>query len=119
MNAPADPAAQLVEDATLAFTLGDNADALAKLQEALTLDAQCFDAWHAMAEVHYAAGELDKALEAAKKALECRPEDIHAHTTLSRIHMRRGDRETAEHHGAQARMLSWKAELQGKPADDD
>ncbi len=103
----------LIEEATLDYTLGDNEKALTKLDKAIKIKPDSFEAWHACAEVYFSMRKLDKALEAAEKAVSISPDDIHIHTSLSRIWMERGDKEKAEHHGAQARMLSWKDELKG------
>ena len=62
--------------------------------------------------------QYDEALTAAEKALKLAPEDIHIHTSLSRIWMERGDKK-AEHHGAQARMLGWKEQLRSPEEDKD
>ncbi len=102
----------LIDDATFDYTMGDNDAALEKIGRALAVDPQCFAAWHAKAEVHFGLRDFDAAREAAEKALEIRPDDIHIHTSLSRIYMEKGDKATAEKHGAQARMLGWKDELQ-------
>lgn len=102
----------LVEDATLDFALGDNDAALEKLGRAVEAEPESFEAWHALTEIYFSLRRLDEALEAAETALALRPEDVHIHTSLSRIHMERGDKATAEKHGAQARMLGWKRELQ-------
>lgn len=106
----------LVEDATLDYTLGDNQQALEKLDRALTLDPDSFEAWHAKTEVYFSERRLDEALEAALQAQRLRPDDIHINTSLSRIWMERGDKEKAEHFGAQARMLGWKDQLKQPPA---
>ncbi len=67
---------------------------------------------------HFALRNLDHALKSAEKAVALRPHDIHINTSLSRIWMERGDKDTAEHFGAQARTLSWKEELkQDAPKD--
>lgn len=108
----------LVEDATLDFTLGDNDAALEKLWKAVRLQPDSFEAWHALTEIFFSTRQLDQALEAAEKALAIKPEDIHIHTSLSRIHMERGDKATAEKHGAQARMLGWKRELKGEDEEE-
>ena len=100
-----------MEDATFDFAMGENETAVEKLREATSMAPDSFEAWHALAEVTFSQRHLDEALDAATKALEIRPEDIHIHTSLSRIHMERGDKATAEKHGAQARMLGWKEEL--------
>lgn len=108
----------MVEDATLDFALGENETALEKLRGAIALQPESFDAWHALTEIHFSMRNFDEALEAARRALALKPEDVHIHTSLSRIHMERGDKATAEKHGAQARMLGWKQELQGENGDD-
>jgi cytochrome c-type biogenesis protein CcmH/NrfG len=108
----------LVEDATLDFALGENDAALEKLQQATQAQPTSFEAWHALTEIYFSMRELDAALHAGERALALNPDDIHIHTSLSRIHMERGDKATAEKHGAQARMLGWKQELQGQPEEE-
>lgn len=104
---------KLVEDATFDFAMGENESAIRKLTEATAAAPDSFEAWHALTEVYFSMRRLDEALDAAATAAELRPDDIHIHTSLSRIHMERGDKATAEKHGAQARMLGWKNELSG------
>ena len=102
----------IVEDATLDFTLGDNKSAIKKLDEAININSQSFEAWHALAEIYFSDKFYDRALHAAKKAYKLKPKDIHINTSLSRIWMELGDKAAAEKFGAQARMLNWKNELQ-------
>jgi Flp pilus assembly protein TadD len=65
------------------------------------------------------AKRLDPALAAAERALALRPDDLFIHTTLSRIWMERGDKATAEKHGARARVLGWKDTLKTAPEASD
>ncbi|MDP0498915.1 MAG: tetratricopeptide repeat protein [Verrucomicrobiota bacterium JB022] len=109
----------LVDEATFEFTMGDHAKALQLIEQALAQDPACFDAWLAKAEVHFDQRQLDDALAAAQEALKLDPDQAHIHTTLSRIYMERGDKQQAEHHGAQARIKGWKAELSGQRDDDE
>ena len=106
---------ELVDEATFHFTMGEHPEALQLLGDALALDAKSLAAWHAKAEVHFDARQLDDALAAGEAARELADDDVHVHTTLSRIWMERGDKAQAEHHGARARMLGWKAELAEPP----
>lgn len=108
----------LIDDATFDFTMGEHESAIHKLEEALALEPENFDALHAMAEVHFDHGAHDKAADFAEKALAIRDDDIHLHTSLSRIWMELGDKVRAEHHGARARMLGWKHELQNENQKD-
>jgi len=108
-------AQDLVEEATLDFTCGDNTQALDKLSQAIAIDADNFGAWHACTEIYYSEKEWEKAREAAEKAQAINPEDIHIHTSLSRIWLALGDKDKAEHWGAEARRLSWKEQLTQSP----
>ncbi len=105
----------LVEEAIFEFTMGGHDKALALIAEALAADPDSFPAWHAKAEIHFDRRELDAALEAGDRAAAISPDDVHIHTTLSRVWMERGDKTKAEHHGARARVLGWKDQLKENP----
>ena len=107
-----------IEDAILDFTMGENDLAISKLEKVLSVDDTLFDAWHALTEIYYADKVFDKALETAEKAHSIKPKDLHINTSLSRIWLANGDKEKAEHFGAQARMLGWKEELKNPEEDD-
>ena len=104
----------LVDEATFDFTMGEHEAALEKLQKAVKQDPACFAAWHAMAEIHFDREDMEKALEAGTIAVGLKEDDVHIHTTLSRIWMESGNKEEAEKHGARARVLGWKAQLSDK-----
>ncbi len=118
---PEQRAQALTDEAAFDFAVGDETAALAKLGEATALDAHCFEAWLAKAEVHFSLRQLDEALAAGERAVQLRPKDIHVHTSLSRIWMERGDKTKAEHHGAQARIMGWGDQIKqpegGQPGD--
>lgn len=111
----AEQVTDLIEEATLDFTLGSHEEALAKLETALAAAPDSFAGWHAKAEILFDLRRLDEALAAAEKAVALDNSDIHIHTSLSRIWMERGDKAKAEHHGAQARILGWKEQLKSGP----
>lgn len=117
LNMPDENLQALIDDASADFALGEAGPALVKLQRAVSAAPDCFEAWHALAEVHFAERRFDEALRAAEQAHRLRPTDLFINTTLSRIWMERGDKPRAEHFGAQARMLSWKEELT-RPAEE-
>ena len=102
---------QLVDDATFEFTMGDHAAALKLLDQAVKEDPVSFPAWHAIAEIEFDRGNYAQALAAGSIAVGLKEDDVHIHTTLSRIWMEMGDKEEAEKHGARARVLGWKAQL--------
>lgn len=101
----------LIEDATADYALGENDAAIEKLMRATAAAPESFEAWHALAEVHFSARRLEAALAAAERAHALRPGDLFINTTLSRIWMERGDKARAEHFGAQAKIASWKDQL--------
>jgi len=109
----------LVEEATFDFSMGETEAAIGKLERALKADPDSFEAWHAMAEISYSSRDFDRALEAAEKAHALRPDDVFVNTTLSRVWLEKGDKERAEHFGAQARVLGWKEQLKGQGEPDD
>jgi cytochrome c-type biogenesis protein CcmH/NrfG len=106
----------LIEDATFDYTMGDNDAALAKLARATTAAPGSFEAWHALAEIHFSLRRFDDALNAANQAHAVRPDDLFINTTLSRIWMEKGDKPMAEKFGAQAKILSWKDQLKNPEA---
>lgn len=108
-------AKDIVDEATFEFTLGNHLGALQLLDQAIACEADSFDAWLAKTEIHFDLRELDAALSAGERALSLKPDDMHIQTSLSRIWMERGDKEKAEHFGAQARLKGWKVELQSDP----
>ena len=106
-----------VDDATLDFTLGDSDVAIVKLRAIIDAYPEAFAAWHALTEIYFSEGDYDAALAAAEAAHRLDPADIHINISLSRIWVERGDKEKAEHFGAQARMLGWKDELKSPPEE--
>src|SRR5947209_103034 len=81
---------------------GDKPGAIAKLEEAVTLDPQ-FAIGHGMLAKLYAdLAETGKAIEHAQKVVELEPEDAFSYTALSVIYQRCGRIPEAEHAKAMA-----------------
>lgn len=108
-----------IDDATFDFTMGESTTAIQKLMRLTTAHPDSFEAWHALTEVYFSEGDYDAALEAGERAHALKSDDIHINTSLSRIWVERGDKDKAEHYGAQARMLGWKDQLKSPPEKDD
>jgi Flp pilus assembly protein TadD len=104
-----------VQLAILDFTMGDYPSALQRLNQVIADDPSCFEAHLARTEVLYADTRYEEALASAHMAERLQPHDIHLNTSLSRIWMQLGNKETAEHYGTQAKLLSWKSELLRNP----
>ncbi len=108
----------LIDDASYDHAMGDSDAALAKLERAADAAPACFDAWHALAEIHFSRRDLDHALAGAERAHALRPDDLFINTTLSRIWMEKGDKAAAEKFGAQAKILGWKDQIQNPAAHE-
>ena len=100
-----------LEDAILAFTLGETNEALMILSQLSQNQPGSIDVWRALAEVRLSNGQLDEAEEACNKALELNPDDLTSVVSLARILVNKGDKEGAEAASAKARVLGWKEEL--------
>jgi Flp pilus assembly protein TadD len=99
------------DDAMFAFSRGDYDGAIEKLRGLLTEDPWNFDAQLSLGMAHYRKGDYATAIVEGRKAEQLRPHDQLVHTNLSLFYMKAGDKQTAEHHGLQARIASWKGNM--------
>jgi tetratricopeptide (TPR) repeat protein len=99
------------DDAMFEFSTGNIAGAIARLQAVLAEDANYFDAQLALGGAYYAMGDYATAIAEGHKAEKMKPHDQLVHTNLSRAYMKAGDKKTAEHHGLQARIASWRENM--------
>ncbi len=102
---------QRVDDAILAYSLGEDQKAERLLLESLELDPFSVDALRALAEVYLSAHKVDEAETACRQALAINPDDLSLVVSLARILVRKGDKEGAEEATKKARILGWKEEL--------
>jgi len=100
-----------LEDAILAFTMGEHEDALTILNRLSSENSNSVDVWRALAEVQLSVENLDEAESACKKAIDLQPEDLTSMVSLARILVKKGDKDGAESASAKARVLGWKEEL--------
>ena len=108
------------DEAMFEFSTGEYDRAIAGFKAVLAQDPVHFDAQLALGMAYYRKGEYATAIAEGRKAEKLRPGDQLVHTNLSLFYMKAGDKGLAEHHGAQARVASWKADKnppQTNPAD--
>jgi Flp pilus assembly protein TadD len=96
--------------AMFAFSRGEFAAAIEKLEQVLAADATYFDAQLALGMAHYRLGDFARAIAEGHKAEALRPKEQLVHTNLSLFYMKSGDKVTAEQHGLQARIAGWRTE---------
>jgi len=99
------------DDAMFDFTSGEYDSAIARFKAILLEDPSHFDAQLALGMAWYRKGDFAAAIAEGQKAEKLRPNDQLVHTNLSLFYMKAGDKKTAEHHGLQARIASWKDNL--------
>ena len=108
------------DEAMFAFSTGDYTGAIDKLKRLLAADPTHFDAQLALGMAYYRLGDYATAIAEGHKAERLKPHEQLVHTNLSLFYMKSGDKATAEHHGLQARIASWRADAQqaksGQPA---
>jgi len=99
------------DEAMFDFSTGDYDSAIAKLRALLAADPAHFDAQLSIGMAYYRKGDYTSAIAEGHKAEKLRPNEQLVHTNLSLFYMKAGDKKTAEHHGLQARIASWKGNM--------
>ena len=96
------------DDAMFDFSQANYDSAIAKLNALLGSEPDHFDARLALGMALYRKGDYAAAIREGHKAEKLRPKEQLVHTNLSLFYMKAGDKQTAEHHGLQARIAGWR-----------
>ncbi len=99
------------DEAMFAFSTGDLPRALSGLERILAQDPRHLDSQLALGMVYARMGDYASALREGHKAERLNPNEPLVHTNLSLFYLKSGNKAAAEHHGAQARIVSWKGNL--------
>jgi Flp pilus assembly protein TadD len=102
------PHQEQFDEAMFAFSQDDYDSAIAGLKAVLAEDPAHFDAQLSLGMAYYRKGDYPLAIAEGHKAEKLRPREQLVHTNLSLFYMKSGDKQTAEHHGLQARIASWR-----------
>lgn len=97
---------ELLNSGLKKFATQDYTKAITDLEKAIELDPEFDLALNALAESYNKLGELDKAIEIAKRYVEISPKDPVAHTALSRLYVQKGMIEEAEKEMAISNQLA-------------
>lgn len=98
------------DDAVFAYTTGDYAQAVAGFEAVLATDPEHFEARLSLGMAFYRQENYAAAIEEGHKAEAINADEQRVHTNLSLAYMKSGNKETAEHHGLQAKIVGWKAD---------
>jgi Flp pilus assembly protein TadD len=105
------------DDAMFEFSQGNYGVAIERLKGILAREPENYEAQLSLGMAHYRKGDYDAAIAEGHKAEKLKPHEQFVHTNLSLFYMKKGDKKTAEHHGLQARIASWREEAKaGGPA---
>jgi tetratricopeptide (TPR) repeat protein len=104
------------DEAMFAFSQADYDTAISMLEKILAEDPNYFDAQLSVGMAWFRKGEYQRAIQEGHKAEKMKPHEQLVHTNLSLFYMRAGDKTTAEHHGLQARIASWRLPADQAPA---
>jgi tetratricopeptide (TPR) repeat protein len=104
------------DDAMYDFSTGEYDQCIAKLASLLAEDPENFEAQLALGMAHYRKGDYTTAIQEGHKAEKLKPKEQLVHTNLSLFYMKAGDKKTAEHHGLQARIASWRLPVEAQPS---
>src|SRR5881394_1999236 len=96
------------DDAMYDFSTGDYDSTIARLKAVLSEDPVHFESQLALGMAYYRKGDYAAAIAEGHKAELLKPREQLVHTNLSLFYMKAGDKKTAEHHGLQARIASWR-----------
>jgi Flp pilus assembly protein TadD len=112
------------DEAMFDFSQGDFDSAVTKLKAVLAVEPTYFDAQLALGVALYRKGDYAAAITEGHKAEQLRPKEQLVHTNLSLFYMKSGDKVTAEKHGLQAKIESWREDAtqakspEAKPESD-
>jgi len=109
---------RLYHEAITLFRSGDLNLAVFHLERVLTLDSTHLDALEALGVLYAKLDRLDEAIEVMQRLVKASPNHVMAHTNLSRFYIQKGMVLEAEREQAEARRLSWKAELQAQKKEN-
>jgi Flp pilus assembly protein TadD len=103
------------DEAMHLYSMGEYDQAIRGLESILSDEPENFDARLALGMAYYRKGDYARAIEEGHKAEKLKPHEQLVHTNLSLFYMKSGDKATAEHHGLQARIASWKTPATNTP----
>ncbi len=114
MSEPQPSSSSLFFEALTAYREERSEDALRILRALVDSDRTFEDAYEALSVILYNEKRYDESIEVLKRWIVSNPNTIMAHTNLSRCYVAKGMILEAEHEQAEARKLTWKAELKEK-----
>jgi tetratricopeptide (TPR) repeat protein len=104
----------LYQESLELYHSGKLSQAIAKLEKSIALDPKFLDGLEMLGVLYAKVDHLDDAIEMMKRLAKISPNHTMAHANLSRFYVQKGMILEAEQEQAEARRLSWKAELKAQ-----
>ena len=105
---------QRYQEALRLFRHNQLIEAVSLLESVLAEEPDHADALEALGVMYGKLERFDGAIKLMNQLAKLNPDSVMAHTNLSQFYMRKGMIQEAEREQAEARRLSWKAELRAK-----
>ena len=116
-----EPSIPELDDAMFAYSQADYEESIQMFEQILKAQPDHFEALTALSMAYCRLGRYEEATRLGHQAESMRPNDPLVHTNLSLFYVKQGNKEKAEHHGLQAKIASWKTDMDpsAKHADSD
>lgn len=98
---------ELLDEGNSELALGEMEAAVGFYRQSVEADPAFYDGWQALGVGLIKLNRADEAVQALKRAIELRPDDQVAWSSLSLAYGRNGQIKEAEDAGAKARIISW------------
>lgn len=106
---------EIFDEGNSHLALGELEEAAVRYRECVEADPAFFDGWHALGMTLMKIGRFPEAIEAGKRAVELRPNDQLAWSSLSLFYVRNNQIKEAEAAGVKAKILSWGGKIAKEP----
>ena len=100
-----------IDDAMFAYSQADYQESIRLLKQILEAQPEHFEALTALSMAYCRLERFEEATRLGHQAESMRPNDPLVHTNLSLFYVKQGNKEKAEHHGLQAKIASWKTDM--------
>lgn len=106
-----EPSIPELDEAMYAYSQADYQESIRLLEQILKAQPDQFEALTALSMAYCRLERFEEATRLGHQAESMRPNDPLVHTNLSLFYVKQGNKEKAEHHGLQAKIASWKTDM--------
>ena len=108
-----------MDDGNTALAIGELDDAVKCFRQAVELDPQFQDGWHALGMALYKLDRYEEAIAAGLRAADLDPNNQFVWSSLSLAYNANKQKAEAEAAGAKARIISWGGKIKLEPTSPE